>query len=137
MAAPGLKEISATLVHHETFVIVAETLAGWRPPSTPEGHAVLERHYQWGHQLRASGQLLFAGPIDVETMGPGAPSPVGRVTGMIVIRAASKDAAESLAHDEPFHREGFRKNVVHSWSLHFVQPEFDTALTTMLAKPIT
>jgi hypothetical protein len=64
MAAPGRKEVSASLGHDETFVIVTATL------------------------------------------------------------------------DEPFHREGFRRNVVPSSSLRFTQPELDTAAATMRARAI-
>ena len=63
-----------SLQHHETFVIVAETLAGWRNPATPEGTDLLAQHYAWAHAQHASGVLLFAGPIDVwscETVGSG------------------------------------------------------------------
>ena len=136
MTDPTFEEISASLAHHETFVIFAETLSGWRAPSTPEGREVLERHYQWGHRLRESGQLLFAGPVDVETMGPGGPSPVGRITGLLVVRAPSKDAAEAIARQDPFHVAGFRANVVHSWSIRFVQPAIGAALDSSLARRI-
>jgi uncharacterized protein YciI len=132
MPTPTLDELSASLAHHETFVVLAETLAGWQSPTTPEGRAVLERHYQWGNRQRAIGALLFAGPVDVESLGPGAPNPVGRVTGLLVFRAATRSDAETIAYDDPFHVAGFRRNHVHSWSIRFVQPALGAALAASL-----
>ena len=134
MPAPTFDEIGASLAHHETFVVLAETRPGWRSPATPEGHAVLERHYAWGARHRASGALLFAGPVDVESIGPGAPTPVGRVTGILVFRAATRREAEAIAHDDPFHVEGFRTNHVHAWSIRFVQPDLGAALAASLSR---
>ena len=136
MATPTFDEISASLAHHETFVVFATTLVGWRSPATPEGRAVLEQHYQWAHRQRACGALLFAGPVDVDTFAPGAPTPVGRVTGMLVFRAASRSAAEAIAREDPFHVAGFRQNVVHAWSIRFVQPEIGSAVAAAVARPL-
>lgn len=54
-----------SLAHHETSVFLAETLAGWLPPSTPRGREVPEQHYRWGHRLRDDGTVLFAGPVAI------------------------------------------------------------------------
>jgi uncharacterized protein YciI len=124
-----------SLEHHETFVIVAETLAGWRNPATPEGADLLAQHYRWAHGQMASGALLFAGPIDVEALAPGAPTPVGRTTGLLVLRAASQAAAEAIAQSDPFHLHGCRHNAVHSWSIRFTQPHISAALAQALADP--
>ena len=131
---PTFDEISASLAHHETFAVLAETTAGWRSPATPEGREMLERHYQWAHRHRAHGALLFAGPVDVDSIAPGAPPPVGRVTGLLVFRAASRSAAEEIAFEDPVHVAGFRKNVVHAWSIRFTQPELGAALAASLSR---
>jgi hypothetical protein len=55
MPAPTFAERSASLARHETFVVFAETLDGWRSPENPRGREVLERHYQWAAGHRASG----------------------------------------------------------------------------------
>jgi uncharacterized protein YciI len=128
MSQHATHDDNAPRTQHETFVFLAETLAGWKSPATPEGRAALERHYAWGVRMRASGTLLFAGPIDVETMGPGQPTPVGRITGLLVIQAPSREAAEAIAQDEPFHVAGFRRNDVHSFSIRFFQPAIGDAI---------
>lgn len=124
-----------SLEHHETFVIVAETLAGWRNPVTPEGAELLAKHYAWAHGQHASGALLFAGPIDPEALAPGAPTPVGQVSGLLVLRAATKAAAEAIAQSDPFHVHGCRHNAVHSWSIRFAQQQIADALSAALAQP--
>jgi uncharacterized protein YciI len=124
-----------SLQHHETFVIVAETLAGWRNPATPEGADLLAQHYAWAHAQHASGVLLFAGPIDVEALSPGVPTPVGMVSGLLVLRASSKEAAEAIAQSDPFHINGCRHNAVHSWSIRFAQQPIADALAAALVDP--
>jgi uncharacterized protein YciI len=124
-----------SMEHHETFVIVAETLAGWRNPATPEGADLLAQHYAWAHAQHASGALLFAGPIDIEALAPGAPTPVGQVSGLLVLRASSKAAAEAIAQSDPFHIHGCRHNAVHSWSIRFAQQQIAKALAAALADP--
>ena len=136
MATPTFEEIRASLAHHETFVVLAQTLAGWRSPATPEGRAVLERHYQWADAQRARGALLFAGPVEVDAIAPGASTPVGRVTGVLVFRAASRSEADAIAQEDPFHVAGFRQNVVHAWSIRFVLPEIGAAVAAALARPL-
>jgi uncharacterized protein YciI len=128
-------QASPSLEHHDTFVIVAETLAGWRNPATPEGAELLAQHYAWAHQQHACGALLFAGPIDVEALAPGAPTPVGQVSGLLVVRANSKAAAEAIAQSDPFHINGCRHNAVHSWSIRFAQRQISEALAAALAAP--
>jgi CDGSH-type Zn-finger protein/uncharacterized protein YciI len=124
---------SPSLEHHETFAIFAETLSGWRNPATAEGAELLAQHYAWAREQHASGALLFAGPIDVEALAPGAPTPVGKVSGVLVLRAASRAAAEAIAQSDPFHSNGCRHNAVHSWSIRFAQQPIAAALAAALA----
>jgi len=129
---PAASSTGPSLEHHDTFVIVAETLSGWRSPATPEGADLLAQHYAWAHEQHASGALLFAGPIDVENLAPGAPTPVGKVSGLLVLQAPSKEAAEAIAQSDPFHIHGCRHNAVHGWSIRFARAEIAAALATAL-----
>ncbi len=110
------EKISASLRLRETFVIFAERLAGWRSPATSEGREELERNDQWAAKRRAAGALLFVGPRDFDSNGPGAPALVSRVTRLLVLHAATRRDAEEIAHEDPFHVTGFRKNHLHAWS---------------------
>ncbi len=78
--------------------------------------------------------MIFAGPVDVESTGPVAPTPVGRVTGLLVFRAATRSDAEAIAHEDPFCVAGFRNNHVHAWSIRFVQPELGAAVAALLSR---
>jgi hypothetical protein len=41
-------------------------------------------------------------------------NPVGHTTGIIILRAASREEAVRWAEADPFHVHGYRKNTVHS-----------------------
>jgi uncharacterized protein YciI len=133
---PTLEEISATLQDHAVFAVIAETLEAWQPPSTPEGRRVLHAHYLWAKEARERGRLLFAGPLDVGAHGPGARPSLGAPTGLLVLRAASRAEAEEIALQDPLHRSGFRRNVVHTWSVRWGQEEITAALGKLLAMPL-
>lgn len=98
----------------QVFVIIAETLAGWKNPNTDEGKEVLNKHYAWGAELKSSGKLLLAGPTNFELTSTGKLNPIGQTTGLITLNVKSRVEAEELAYNDPFHTNGFRKNEVHS-----------------------
>lgn len=133
---PTLEEIRAGLSHHAVFAVIAETLDKWQPPSSPEGRRVLHEHYLWPLEVQKRGHLVVAGPMNTDLLGPGAPPPIGAPTGLIVLRAASKADAQALAHQDPLHRSGFRKNVVCPWSIHWAAPAVNEALKALLETPL-
>lgn len=136
MTTPTLEEISAALQNHAVFVVIAETLDAFQPPSTPEGRRVLHEHYLWAKEAHERGRLLFAGPLNMSAHGPGVPPSIGAPSGLLVFRAASRAEAEEIAFQDPFHRSGFRKNVVHSWSVRWGQAEIMATLGNVLATPL-
>lgn len=99
------------------FVILAETLDGWKNPTTEEGKAVLIKHYAWGAELKTKGRLILAGPIDFELTTTGKMNPIDHTTGLIMLKASSREEAEEWAFKDPFHTNGFRRNVVHSMKI--------------------
>ena len=105
----------------DVFVILAETLAGWKNPMTEEGKPVLLEHYTWASALKASGKLILAGPTDVELISTGKINPLGRTTGIIMIKAESREEAERWAFKDPFHIHGFRKNAVYSMKISMTE----------------
>jgi len=101
----------------QVFIIIAETLAGWKNPTTEDGKAVLMKHYAWGAELKSKGKLLLAGPTDIELTSTNKINPIGHTTGLIMIKATSREEAEELAFKDPFHTNGFRRNVVYSMKI--------------------
>ena len=87
----------------------------------------LEVHYAYMHRVIAEGKVLFMGPCIGEPAVPGqAPVPPG----FGVLRVDSREEAEEIARNEPFHRMGWRKNTVVSWT-----PKFGS-LIEMLAQAL-
>lgn len=101
----------------DVFIILAETLEGWKNPSSEEGKEVLLKHYAWGADLKASGKIILAGPTDFELTSAGKINPIGHTTGLIMLKVQSREEAEELAFRDPFHTNGFRRNQVHSMKI--------------------
>jgi len=116
---PTLEEISQRLNNYPVFVILADTLDKWQPPTTDEGKKVLHQHYLWLLDLEQHGKLILAGPMNHDIIAKGIISAVGNITGLIMIKAETRQEAESIAIQDPFHISGFRRNVVHSLNIRF------------------
>jgi len=69
----------------------------------------LRAHLDWLEQREADGTLLLSGPVDQD---------LGLGRGLIVLRAASRAAAEAIVADEPMARAGYRNNTVRSWTVN-------------------
>lgn len=83
-----IEEISRRLNDNAVFVILAETLDKWQPPSTEEGKAVLYKHYLWALDLEQKGKLLMAGPMNMEKVSKQGSAAKGIITGMIMLKAS-------------------------------------------------
>ena len=117
----------------QVFVILAESLDGWKNPQADEGKAVLLEHYAWAEELKANGKLLLAGPTDFDLTSTGKLDPIGHLTGLIMLKVETREEAEAWASKDPFQRHGFRKNVVHSLKISMTDNLlFDTLEKLML-----
>ena len=116
---PTLQEISHRLADYPVFVILAETLSNWKPPTTDEGKEVLHKHYLWLLDLEKSGKLVLAGPANHDLVAAGKATGTGMPTGLIIIKAANRHDAGTIAAQDPFHTSGYRKNVVHALNIRF------------------
>jgi len=92
--------------------------------SSPEGQELMRRHLQFQLDLEDRGILLAAGPLDLKS-----PAPVGRPTpaesdpivdpsGMYLVAATDREAAEAIAASEPFERAGWRSHKLCAWMLN-------------------
>lgn len=112
--------MSAEILNEKPFpvyVIIAETLQGWKDPDTEEGKRVLMEHYRWGASLKAGGKLILAGPMDIDLISTKRINPIGQATGLIMLKADTREEAEEWAFQDPFHTNGFRINRVHSMKI--------------------
>jgi uncharacterized protein YciI len=115
------------------FLIIAQTIDGWKNPTTEEGKKVLMEHYAWGAALKSSGKLLLAGPVDTDLFHNGTMNPLGKTTGLIMLKVDSRAEAEEWAFKDPFHLHGFRKNEVHSMVLSMTDDALFNPLENVLS----
>jgi uncharacterized protein YciI len=101
----------------DVFVIIAETLAGWKNLISDEGKEVLKQHYNWAANLKSNDKLILAGPTDFELTSTNKINPIGHTTGLIMLKAKLREEAEEWVFKDPFHINGFRKNAVHSMKI--------------------
>ena len=116
----------------EVFVILAETLAGWKSANSEESKKVLMDHYQCLSDLKTSNKLLLAGPTDIDLISLNKINPIGHTTGIIMLKTNSKEDAEELAFKEPFHVQGFRRNVVYSMKITITENGIFDALWKLI-----
>ena len=65
------------------------------------------------------GKLILGGPVNHDIISKGIIAAIGNITGLIMIKAESRQEAEAIAFEDPFHTSGFRKNMVHSLTIRF------------------
>lgn len=117
----------------QVYLILAETLEGWKNPTTEEGKKVLLEHYAWVAELKAKNKLLLAGPTDFELTSTHKINPVGHITGVIILNVGSREEAEEWAYKDPFHLHGFRKNAVLSFRVTMTDDNVYNTLNRLLA----
>ena len=84
--------------------------------SQPAVSTALETHYAFMHRLIEDGKVLAIGPCMGEPATPGqAPVPPG----FGILAVSSREEAERIARDEPFHAMGWRRNTVLAWTPKF------------------
>ncbi|WP_167098623.1 YciI family protein [Mycobacterium sp. DL592] len=106
----GITELYVLIM---TPLPLASNAAAETPPGEP---TPLEIHYAYVHQLVEQGKVLLIGPcLGEPTINGQAPVPPG----IGVLRVASREEAEAIAHNEPFHTMGWRRNTVMAWTPKF------------------
>lgn len=105
-----IEEMRANLPRHSFYVIFMHQTDQWSAVAKQEREAVLREHLLWQGSLEQAGTLFLAGPLDISESKPW--------TGMMVIRAASREEALRVVEDEPFARAGLRRNEVRHWQIN-------------------
>lgn len=106
----NLEELLAGLANIELFVVFMRPTEAFQGPfASEEGRRLLTEHLQYLFEIQRSGALFAAGPLDLD---------VERIAGMCILHVTSRDDAERIASQEPYHQAGWRTNTVQSWQLN-------------------
>jgi uncharacterized protein YciI len=105
-----LEEIVAGLANIELFAVFMRPTEAFQGPfASEEGRRMLTEHLLYQYEIQRSGHLLASGPLDLD---------VERISGMCILHAPSREDAERIAYEEPYHQAGWRTNTVQSWQLN-------------------
>ena len=90
----------------DRYVLLLYADDSFAPPVT--GQALVAEYGDWARQLRAEGRLEFAERLEPTEQFVGSPftSTGNRLTGMFIIQAPSREAAEATARTSPHARYG-------------------------------
>lgn len=101
----------------ELYILTMTPLPSAPPAATPPGGpGPLEVHYAYMHRLVEQRKVLLIGPCMGEPTIPGqAPVPPG----FGILNVASREEADEIARNEPFHVMGWRHNTVMAWTPKF------------------
>jgi len=107
----------------ELYVVVSTPV---KPPE--ELRANLPAHLEYQAEQERAGRLVMAGPLS---------DPTGELmegVGMIVYRAASLEAATSLAEADPMHKLGTREFTIRRWLVNEGSFQLDIKLSAQSIK---
>jgi uncharacterized protein YciI len=93
----------------DLWLLTLRPVGSGKPDDPDEARELLRRHFVFWWELEEAGVLLAAGPVDLE-------SPERH--GMAILMAVTREEAERLAREEPFHVAGHRVNGVSHWQLN-------------------
>ena len=106
-------ELRARVAQAQMFLIYMKPTDRW---SELAGERQLHLdHLRYLYKLEEEGRLFGAGPVDFQ---PGQP-----VEGLAIIVAASRDAAEQVAANEPFNKAGARVNTVRNYTVYVARAQ--------------
>jgi uncharacterized protein YciI len=73
-------------------------------------HEFLSEHLEWMRGNEKAGQIFLSGPTQ--------PTTASALDGLTIIAAASREAADSLAQQDPLIRSGAVTYSMHSWIIN-------------------
>jgi hypothetical protein len=118
-----MEQIQARMGRVQLFAIFMRPTERYNV-ATAEGQELMRQHLQFQLELEDRGISLAAGPLDLQTPTPVGrpkptePDPIVDASGMYLIAAADREAAESIAASEPFERAGWRTHTLCTWMLN-------------------
>ena len=94
----------------QMFLIYMEPTERWNELAADASRQLLRDHLRYLYKLDQEGGLFCCGPVDFQ---PGQP-----VEGLAIVVAASREEAERIAANEPFHKAGARVNRVRTHTMN-------------------
>ena len=73
-------------------------------------HELLSEHLEWMRGNEKAGRIFASGPT--------APTAGSELNGLTIIEAASREAADALAQQDPLIRSGAVTYSMHTWSIN-------------------
>ncbi|HTK14194.1 MAG TPA: YciI family protein [Xanthobacteraceae bacterium] len=107
---PEIEAYRKNLPRHQFYLIFTERCLEGK--AAEDAHQQnLKAHYAWLADLDHRGLLFAAGPLrDASGTWDG--------SGMFIVKATSREDAQSLAETEPMHAQGIRKFRIVPWQLN-------------------
>jgi len=103
-------QLRARVARAQMFLIYMMPAERWQEVSSDPQRQVLHDHFRYLKKLGQDGRLFGAGPVEFQ---PGRP-----VEGLAIIAAASREEAQRIAENEPFHKAGARRNTVRPHTIN-------------------
>ncbi len=105
--AAGVLEASKAMLQKQLYAIFTKPVSGLGPV-----FANIEKHLAFQVELEREGVMFAAGPMwtDDERTWEG--------DGLVVVRAASREAAIAIAERDPMHKSGARTFHVRPWLIN-------------------
>jgi uncharacterized protein len=106
---PELQRLIERAARIELFAIFMTPTEQFQSALTPDGAAMLIAHHHYLFTLQTQNILLAGGPVDFN---------INSVEGLCIVRAGSRQQAETIAAAEPYGKAGWRTNTVRAWQLN-------------------
>lgn len=105
--AADVKAASSTMLQKQLYAIFTRPVRGIKPVL-----ACIDEHLAFQVALERDGSLFAAGPMwsDDEQSWEG--------DGLIIVRAASREAAREIAERDPMHKSGARTYSIRPWMIN-------------------
>jgi uncharacterized protein YciI len=123
----SMEQMRPRLAGLQLYAIFMRPTAQYNTQSE-EGRELMRRHLQFQLEMEDRGVLLAAGPLDgagqasslaaYRDIAPASGSRIIDASGMYLIAAPSREAAEEIARSEPFESAGWRTHTLCAWQLN-------------------
>jgi len=123
----SMEQIRSRLAGIQLFAIFMRPTEKY-DTQTDEGRELMRKHLQFQLDMEDRGILLAAGPLDgagqasnltaFQAIAAERLSPIIDASGMYIVAARSREAAEDIARSEPFEAAGWRTHTLCTWQLN-------------------